>query len=52
MDINQPVQMAAVNFLLLPFEGKTNPGDATGIKLYLEETKEKDKETDKLDIAV
>ena len=38
--------------MLIPFEGNINPGYPTGIKLYLQSTKEIDKETDTLDILV
>ena len=51
LNINQPVQMAALNYVLIPSEGNINPGYPTGIKLYLQATKEIDKETDKLDIS-
>ena len=44
--------MTALNHVFIPFEGNVNPGDTMGIKLYLQETKEIDKETDKLDISV
>ena len=40
--------MADVNYLLSAFEGNINHGDPTGIKLYLQATKDIDKETDKL----
>ena len=43
--------MAALNYVLIPSEGNINPGYPTGIKLYLQATKEIDKETDKLDIS-
>ena len=38
--------------MLCTFEGNINLGYPTGIKLYLQATKEIDKETDKLDISV
>ena len=41
-----------VNYVLIPFEGKINPGDPTGIKLHPQETKDIYKETEKLDISV
>ena len=44
--------MAAANYVLRPFEGNINPRNPTGLKLYLQATKEIDKETDKLDISV
>ena len=44
--------MAAVNDVLRLFYWIINPGDSTGIKNYLQATKERDKETDKLDISV
>ena len=50
LNTNQPVQTEAVNYVLIPFEGNINPGDPTGLKLYLQATKDIDKETDKLDI--
>ena len=42
----------AVNYVLNSFEGNINPGDPQGLKLYLQETKEIDQESDKLDVAV
>ena len=39
LNINQPVQMADVKYVLGPFEGKINPGDTTRLKLCLQETK-------------
>ena len=50
LNINQPVQISPVNYMLSPFEGNINPGDSTGIKLYFQAAKDKDKQTDKLDI--
>ena len=44
--------MTAVNDVLRLFYWIINPGDSTGIKNYLQATKERDKETDKLDISV
>ena len=44
--------MAAVNNVLSIFEGNINPGDQTGIKIYLQETEEIDKDTDKIDVSV
>ena len=52
LNINQPVHMAAVNDVFIPFEGNINPGYPTGIKLYLQLKKDIYKETDKLDISV
>ena len=52
MDINQPVQMVAVNYVLSLFEGNKNPRYSMGIKLYLQASKCIYKETDKLDISV
>ena len=52
LNINQPVQIAVVNYVLRPFEGKINPGYPKGLKLYLQANKNIDKETDKLDISV
>ena len=50
ISFNQPVHMAAVNGMLIPFQGNINNGDSTGLKLYLWGTKEIDKETYKLGI--
>ena len=44
--------MADVNYILIPFEGRINPGYPTGIKLYFWATNKIDRETDKLDISV
>ena len=52
ISINEPVQMAAVNYVPIPFERKMDPGDPTSFKLYLQTTKKIDKETDKLDISL
>ena len=54
LNTNQQVQMAspAVNYVLRPFEGNINPVYITGIKLYLQATKDIDKETNKLYISV
>ena len=41
-----------VNYMLIPFKGNQNPGYSQDIKLYLQETKEIEKESDKLDISV
>ena len=38
--INQPVQMADMNYVLIPFEGNIIHGDPTVIKLFLQQTKE------------
>ena len=43
---------APVKYVLIPFEENINPGDPKGIKLYLQATREIDKESDKLDITV
>ena len=43
ININQPVQMADVNYVLSSFEGSINIGYLMGIKLYLQATKEIDK---------
>ena len=43
---------AQVHYVLSPFKGNTNTGDPQGIKLYLQATKEIDKEANKLDIPV
>ena len=42
----------AVNYVLSSFEGNINPGYPQGLKLYLQETREIDKESDKLNISV
>ena len=47
---NWLVQMAAANDTITPFEGKINPVYPTGLKIYLQTTKEIDKETNKIDI--
>ena len=52
IDTNKPVQMAAMNDVFSPFEGKINPGDTMGIKLYLQVTREIEKQTDNIDISV
>ena len=52
ININKPVHMMDLNYMIIPFEGNINPGYPTGIKLYLQSTKEIDKETDTLDILV
>ena len=52
LNINQPVHMYAVNECFSPFEGNINPGYPTRLKLYLQATKEIDKETDKIYILV
>ena len=41
-----------VNYVISPFEDNINPGYPKGLKLYLQETKDIDKEADKLDISV
>ena len=53
ININQQVQMYAtvLNYVIIPFEGNINPGDPQGLRLYLQSTKEVDKEYDKLDIS-
>ena len=40
-----------VNYVLSPFEGKINPGYLQGLKLYLQATNQKDKESGKLDLS-
>ena len=54
LSINQQFHMDApvVNYVISPFEDNINPGDPKGLKLYLQETKDIDKEADKLDISV
>ena len=44
--------MAVVNYLLSPFEGNINTEYPTGLKIYLQATKEIDKETEKIYISV
>ena len=44
--------MAALNDVLSPFERNIRTGDPTWINIYPQETKETDKETDKIDISV
>ena len=41
-----------VNYMLRIFERNINPEYPKGIKIYLKETKDIDKESDKLDISV
>ena len=41
-----------VNYVLSLFEGNINPGDPQGVKLYIQETRETDKESEKLYISV
>ena len=41
-----------MKYLLRPFEENIHFGDPTGIKLYVQATKDMDKETDKLDVSV
>ena len=52
ISINQQVQMVATvdNYVLIPIKGNINLGDPQGIKIYLQEKKEIEKEYDKLDI--
>ena len=42
--------MADVNYVFILFEDNINHGDPTGLKLFIQATKEIDKQTDKLDI--
>ena len=44
--------MVSVYYVISLFERNRNPGDPTGIKLYLQSSKEIYKETDKIDISV
>ena len=44
--------MAAVSCMLSPFERNKTPGDTTELKLYLKETKDIEKEIDKIDIQI
>ena len=41
---------AEVNYVLSPSEENINPGNPQGLKIYLQSTKEVEKEADKLDI--
>ena len=43
---------APVNYMISPFEGNINLWYPQGVKIYLQPTKEIDKESDKLDISV
>ena len=52
IDTNEPFHMVVVNYVLSSFKENINPGDPTGIKIYLQATKERDKETNKLDLSV
>ena len=52
ININKTVHMADVNYVLRPFEGNINTGDPTGIKLYIQLTKDIENETHKLDIPL
>ena len=56
LSTNQRVHMAdpAMNYVLNPFEGKLNTEycRSTGNKIYLQATKEIDKESNKLDISI
>ena len=46
------MEAPVVNYVLSPIEGNINTGYPKGIKLYLQETKDIDNETYKLDISV
>ena len=46
------MDVPVVKYVIITFEGNINPGDLKGIKMYLQETKDIDKEADKLDISV
>ena len=50
LNINQPVHIVTVNDVISPFEGNTNTGDPTWLKIYLQATKETGKETNNIDI--
>ena len=53
ISLNQTFQITdPVKYVLSPFEGNTNPGYPLVLRLYLQEIKEIDKETDKLDTLV
>ena len=53
ININEQFHMAyPINYVLIPFEGRINPGDTTGLKTYLQAKKEINRESDKLDISV
>ena len=41
-----------MNYFLRSFEGIINPGDPQGLKIYLQSTKEIDKESDKINTSV
>ena len=41
-----------VNYILRPFELRTNPRDPQGMDIYLQEARKIEKYTDKLDISV
>ena len=50
----QPVQIMEISqekYALTPFEGNIYPKEPQGIKLYLQETREMEKEADKLDVS-
>ena len=49
---NQKVQMDTFNNVLSSFERNINTGFSTGLKIYLQATKETDKETYKIYISV
>ena len=54
LNTNPKVHIMAdqVNYVLIPFEWNINTLNPQGIKLYLQSTKEMDKESDKIDISV
>ena len=52
MKINQPVHVVDVNYVVSPLKMNINHGHSKGLKIYLQATKEIDKQTDKLDISV
>ena len=47
-----PMEAPFMNYVLIPSEGKINPGYPQGLKIYSQSTKEIDKESNKLDISV
>ena len=50
---NQQIHIAAtVECVLIPSKGNTNNEDPQGLKIYLQEKKDIDKEAEKLDISV